>query len=60
MIVTNRRKMLAGSGLAALGGAMPGVGWAQAPAAGKADVFVGTGGTAIPFQARRCRSGWRS
>ncbi|MBB3910561.1 GH92 family glycosyl hydrolase [Sphingomonas desiccabilis] len=49
MIVTSRRKMLAGSGLAALGGAVPGVGWAQAPAAGKADVFVGTGGHGHTF-----------
>lgn len=46
MITANRRHLLAGTGLAALGGAVPGIGWAQAraPVAARPDLFVGTGG----------------
>jgi predicted alpha-1,2-mannosidase len=44
MITASRRQLLAGTGLAALGGAMPGTARAQSVEAGKPDLFVGTGG----------------
>ena len=44
MITANRRQLLAGTGLAALGSAAPMLAWADSPQAGKPDLFVGTGG----------------
>jgi len=49
MITANRRQLLAGAGLAALGSAVPGIAGAEAPEAGKADLFVGTGGHGHTF-----------
>jgi predicted alpha-1,2-mannosidase len=44
MITASRRQLLAGTGLAALGGAAPALAWADTPAPGRPDLFVGTGG----------------
>ena len=50
MITANRRQILAGSGLAALGTALlPSSAWAAAPLPGKPDLFVGTGGHGHTF-----------
>lgn len=49
MITANRRQLLAGTGLAALGQALPGTAWAETPAAGTPDLFVGTGGHGHTF-----------
>ena len=47
MTIANRRQLLLGTGLASLAGVLPSPVWAAAaarPAAGKPDLFVGTGG----------------
>jgi predicted alpha-1,2-mannosidase len=44
MTTANRRQLLAGTGLAALGAAAPALAWADRPQAGQPDLFVGTGG----------------
>ncbi|MDH7640716.1 GH92 family glycosyl hydrolase [Sphingomonas oryzagri] len=44
-----RRQMLAGTGLAALGGALPSCSWAESPAAAAPNLFVGTGGHGHTF-----------
>ena len=46
MTTANRRQVLAGTGLAGLAAALPvtNAAAAQAPVAGKPDLFVGTGG----------------
>jgi len=44
MITANRRQLLAGAGLTALGGALPGRALAGNGEPGKPDLFVGTGG----------------
>ncbi len=49
MITTSRRQLLAGTGLAALSGAIPTIGWAATPVAAKPDLFVGTGGHGHTF-----------
>jgi predicted alpha-1,2-mannosidase len=49
MISASRRQLLAGAGLAALGNAMPGLGWAAVPIVAKPDLFVGTGGHGHTF-----------
>ncbi|MAW98224.1 MAG: alpha-mannosidase [Sphingomonas sp.] len=49
MITASRRQLLAGTGLAAFGGAVPVRAWAQVPAPGKPDLFVGTGGHGHTF-----------
>lgn len=48
MIAANRRQLLAGAGLAALGSAVPGLARAQTAAA-RPDLFVGTGGHGHTF-----------
>ena len=49
MITTSRRQLLVGTGLAAIGGAVPGLAWAETPAPGQPDLFVGTGGHGHTF-----------
>ncbi|MGK6320513.1 GH92 family glycosyl hydrolase [Sphingomonas sp. DT-204] len=49
MMTANRRQLLSGTGLAVLGAALPVRGWAQAPAAGKPNLFIGTGGHGHTF-----------
>ena len=46
---TTRRQLLSGTGHAILGPAMPKAAWAQPPAAGKPNLFVGTGGHGHTF-----------
>lgn len=49
MLQTNRRQLLAGSGLAALSGLSGCASWGRTPEAGKPDLFVGTGGHGHTF-----------
>lgn len=49
MLRASRRQLLAGTGFTALAGLAPRTTWAQAPRAGKANVFVGTGGHGHTF-----------
>ncbi|UIJ44365.1 GH92 family glycosyl hydrolase [Sphingomonas cannabina] len=49
MITANRRQLLSGTGLAVLGAALPARSWAQAPAAGRPNLFIGTGGHGHTF-----------
>ncbi|KRC78189.1 GH92 family glycosyl hydrolase [Sphingomonas sp. Root241] len=49
MIAANRRQLLGGAGLAALGSAAPGLARVQGTAATKPDLFIGTGGHGHTF-----------
>lgn len=49
MIAANRRQLLGGAGLAALGSAAPGLARVQGVAAAKPDLFIGTGGHGHTF-----------
>jgi predicted alpha-1,2-mannosidase len=49
MIAANRRQLLGGAGLAALGSAAPGLARVQGAAATKPDLFIGTGGHGHTF-----------
>lgn len=49
MITADRRELLSGTALAVLGGMTPGAVWAQAPAAARPDLFIGTGGHGHTF-----------
>jgi predicted alpha-1,2-mannosidase len=49
VLSTNRRQLLAGTGLVALGGLSGCASWARTPEAGKPDLFVGTGGHGHTF-----------
>ncbi|MES3152803.1 GH92 family glycosyl hydrolase [Sphingomonas faeni] len=60
MTTANRRELLLGTGLASLAGVLPGAAWAATaarPAAGKPDLFVGTGGHGHTFPGPSLPSG---